>query len=584
MQIVSLKSLLGHGPKRVSIDTETTGLNAFRGDRPFLCGVCDETFRCATVWMSDLENVELLKRVTVDTSIAKVFQHAKFDWHMLQHAGFTLDGLIEDTMALGRLVYMGEEAHPSMALEALVQRYLPNEGPKLVEPVNRWLREHDAEWRRYTGGPPKYSDLPRHLAAARVITDAYLTMKLYQLLIKKLDGPLRGIYETELRVLRALQEAEAKGILFDTKGAEEIRPSVAAQKVEIEKQIYSVLGGTFNIGSPKQLIKRIYDALGIRLVSTSELMIESLPEPACGLILRWRICEKLLTSYLDGWRDLVTDSILHTTISQMGTNTGRMACSKPNLMAIPRTTGHTVVKEGAFRREAHAHVRRLLRVRPGHLGTALDYRHMELRMYAVLAGDDVLMETFHRGEDPHGKIAETMYGKITPNLRQEGKTIVFGLLYGMGIPTLASRLHTDLVSAEQKREIFFRAFPKCKAWMQKLRNESNSGLPSRNLVGRMYRLGRERGHKLPVFICQGSAADFLKRGIAAIHPLLQQAGGYLQVPIHDELILEIPGKFDADLFRQLKHVMEEAAQPCIPLELKTTLLTPNWATGVLVKL
>lgn len=339
------------------------------------------------------------------------------------------------------------------------------------------------------------------------------------------------------------------------------------------KAIYAAAGGEFNINSPKQLGDVLFGKLGLGgtkqkktatgQLSTKESELLKLAEthPIVKEILAYRELAKLLGTYIDAIPPLLDeDSRLHTTFSQTGAATGRMSSRDPNVQNIPIKT------------ELGRRIRRAFVAPKGKVLLASDYSQIELRLAAILSGDEKLMDIFERGEDVHAAVAAQVFGveqkDVTKEMRRRAKVINFGILYGMGVNALRENLGTDRKEAQEFYTKYFDTFTGLAAYLEKTKaTAARVGYTTTYFGRKRYFPGmksslpfiRASAERMAINApLQGTQADIIKIAMVRIHDLFQKEfpDSHIVLQIHDELIFEVPEKDLAAVRVKTKEIME----------------------------
>ena len=389
--------------------------------------------------------------------------------------------------------------------------------------------------------------------------------------IKKRD--LGFIYEQiELPLTPVLRRMEARGVKIDKKFLLSLSADYHKELDKISKRIYTAAGGEFNISSPKQLGDVLFDKLGLasakqkktpggaRSTKESELLKLRNAHPVIGAILAYRELSKLLSTYIDTIPTLLdSNSRLHTTYLQTGTTTGRIASQNPNLQNIPIKTELGRIIRNAFVADK------------GLVLVAFDYSQIELRIAALLSGDEALSEIFRAGRDVHSEVASRVFHvkaeDVTYEMRRRAKVINFGILYGMGVNALQQSLDTKRAEAQEFYNQYFEAFPRLSAFMDDtIAKASRLGYTETHFGRRRYfdgikspipyvKAAAERMALNAPF--QGTAADLFKIAMLRVDEYLQKdKRGYLLLQVHDELVFEIEEDAVKDIAPKLKELME----------------------------
>jgi DNA polymerase I len=404
-------------------------------------------------------------------------------------------------------------------------------------------------------------------------------------------GQLALYADVELPLASVLASMERAGIALDPAALRELSAQVDADVERLQREIHALAGEEFNLGSPQQLGRILFDKLGLPAgrqnktgYATGADVLQGLARsfPVAAKVLEWREVSKLKSTYVDVLPTLV-DSLgrVHTVFNQTATATGRLSSTNPNLQNIPVRSelGRKIRK--AF--VAPSDDRMLL---------AADYSQIELRLMAHLSGDEAMRAAFHEGQDIHDFTARRIFdigpfADVDPNQRRMAKSVNFGLLYGMSDFGLAQRLEIDRATAHAMTEAYFQRFPGVRGYIDRCLEQARERGYVETLLGRrrympdlrsknyMLRAAAEReATNAPL---QGSAADLMKLAMVRLDRRLVAAGldAVMLLQIHDELIFEV-GTRDLDaVCRVVKYEMEHAFELSVPIE--ATLKTgKNW--------
>lgn len=412
---------------------------------------------------------------------------------------------------------------------------------------------------------PDYDDILR-MGHADTFEEAFKNLK------KEIkEKNLTFIYErVELPLSPVLRRMEERGVLVDKDFLTSLSKEYKKELDAICKRIYNHAGAEFNIGSPKQLGEVLYDKLGLVMKkktaggqrSTREADLQKLADqhPIIEDILAYRELSKLLSTYIDSIPTLLDDhDRLHTRYVQIGAATGRMASKDPNLQNIP-------IKTELGRRIRHAFV-----ATPGYELVSFDYSQIELRIAAILTGDEGLLEIFREGRDVHAEVAARVFGKNSSldarEQRRRAKVINFGILYGMGVSALQQGLGTSRREAQEFYDQYFVAFPKLAGYIDETKGIANRQGYVETMFGRRRYLDGIRS-PIPYVKAaaermainapmQGTQADIIKIAMIELDKIL---GGdaYMLLQVHDELVFEIKKDKVKELAPKIKKIMEDA--------------------------
>jgi DNA polymerase-1 len=515
-----------------------------------------------------------LRPFLTDPKRPKWGHNAKYDMAVLARYGIDLDGLAFDTMIAEWLTDPGSH---NLGLKSLAFVRLGVEMTPIEELIGSGRNQLSM------------ADVPIEQVAAYAAADVDMTLRLGRVL----EGELRQkghwdlFQELELPLVRVLLEMEMAGVALDVDFLRRMSLELARRLEELEQQIYRLVGHTFNINSTQQLGKVLFEELGLsveggRRTSTGRYsvaadVLESMQgrHPVIDLILEQREVAKLKSTYVDALPQLVNPQTgrLHTSYNQVGTVTGRISSSEPNLQNIP------------IRSPLGRQVRRAFVAQPGWRLLGADYSQIELRVLAHVSGDPGLIEAFQRDEDIHATTAAAILGvplnQVTPDQRRLAKAVNFGLIYGMSAYGLARSTGLTQAEAENFIEQYFGRFPRVRAYLRNtIAQARNRGYVETLLGRRRYfpvlqstspgqvpaqKRAEREAVNAPI---QGSAADIIKRASLLLRRALRERGlqARMIIQVHDELVLEVPeGEMDvtAPLVSQ---VMESAFPLRVPLK------------------
>jgi DNA polymerase-1 len=442
--------------------------------------------------------------------------------------------------------------------------------------------------------------------------DVHLTWRLTPLLRGQLAAlgerlPLL-LEQLELPLEPVLAAMEATGIRIDTAYLGELSTELSQTLDRLEAEAKQAAGVDFNLASPKQLGELLFDSLGLDRKksrrtktgwSTDAAVLEKLEadHPVVPLVLEHRTLSKLKSTYVDALPALVEPETgrVHTDFNQAVTATGRLSSSNPNLQNIP------------VRTEFSRRIRKAFLPQEGWQLISADYSQIELRILAHLSGEEALVEAYRTGDDVHALTARLLLEKdsVTPDERRLGKTINFGVVYGMGAQRFARETGVSQAEAKDFLSKYKQRYPKVFAFLELQERLALSQGYVETILGRRRPfafdpggLGRLLG-KDPLEIdldtarrggmeaqqlraaanapIQGSSADIIKLAMVQLHRRLGEGGlpARLLLQVHDELVLEAaPEALDAVL-RLTRDTMEQAVTLSVPLMVETG-VGANW--------
>ncbi|MEG1932711.1 MAG: DNA polymerase, partial [Pygmaiobacter sp.] len=344
------------------------------------------------------------------------------------------------------------------------------------------------------------------------------------------------------------------GILVDEEGitqfGTELRRALDAELGEI----YSMVGYEFNVNSPKQLGKALFEDLGLATrkknksgFSTNAETLEALREehPVISHVLLYRTYQKLNSTYIEGLLKVIgEDGRIHSTFNQTETRTGRISSGEPNLQNIP------------VRTELGSRLRKYFVAPKGSILLDADYSQIELRILAAISEDEQMMAAFKAGEDIHRATASRIFGVpmelVTPQLRSRAKAVNFGIVYGIGAFSLAKDTGVSMHEADVFIKQYLKEYSGVKEYMEKTVAKGREDGFVTTLYGRrrplpelaaanhnLRALGERMAMNTPI---QGTAADIIKLAMIRVTRRLKSEGlsARLILQVHDELIVEAP--------------------------------------------
>jgi len=407
-------------------------------------------------------------------------------------------------------------------------------------------------------------------------------LKLFAKLRPEIENAnLDQVYETiDLPLVRVLARMEQTGILIDPRQLVVLSRRMEEEIARLSAEIYQLAGKTFNINSPQQVGKILFEDLKLsapvkygkgKTISTAAGVLEELADqyPIAGKVLEFRQLAKLKGTYVDALPALIDPASgrLHTTFNQAGAATGRLSSSDPNLQNIPIRT--------ALGRE----IRAAFVPRPGWKLIVADYSQIELRLLAHISHDPVLVDAFRNGEDIHTRTAAEVFGvpplMVTPEQRRNAKAVNFGIVYGQSPFGLAQNLGIDRKEAETYIRAYFERYGGVRKFIEATKAEVRRTGYAYSLLGRRRpipdmnsRNFTARGFAERTAVntpLQSSAADLIKLAMIRIDETLRPMHAKLLLQVHDELVFEAPPE-EVDQIRSLaKTEMENVHKLDVPL-------------------
>ena len=548
---------------RIALDTETTGLEWWKC-KAFGLSYCKSEDDFGYDLLKKYKKKDLKELLAAQEVI---FHNAKFDIHFLRNAGYPIPETIHDTLVMAHLLNENKPKH----LADVAKRYTGAASWK--DGVQEYVKENNCT----------YDKVPYKVMKEYAANDALHTFNSFQAMEPLLKGQgLWDLYRTEMDLLKVVNDMERRGVLIDVQALKEAEPVLSSLQAGYEKEIYTLAKGEFNIMSPKQLGKVLFEDLGLEILEISKKSkqpktdkdtLGRLDHPILDQIINYRIARKLRSTYCENIMELVDkDSILHCNLNQLGARTGRFSCSKPNLQNIPNIDDEDNKVDPAL-----TVVRRGFICRPDYYNFYFDYKQMELMVYAHFANEESMKEAFAKGEDLHRALARKFYKKndISDVERHTIKMLNFGILYGMGAKGLAARFKKSEREAKEILNGYYTTFPVMKRFRSHLTDKIRSHGYLQNPFGRRRRLTNHESYKGVNALVQGTCADIMKKAMIRIHKLCQSTKSNLLLSIHDEGQVEIH-KSELDLVPEIIKVMEDFPQFSVPLKIDVSYTKTNW--------
>jgi len=566
----------------IAIDTETSSLNPLEAD---LVGVSFSYAPNKACYIPLAhKNIKGLKKEIVlkkikpileDPSIKKVGQNIKFDFLILSQNNIEINSL-EDTMLISYTLDAGTNRHN---LDTLSEIHLNHKTISYKELVGTGKNKLN------------FSEISLDKATEYAAEDADVTLRLYNHLKKRLDEEkLNKVYEVfEKPMVKLLSKLEFNGIKVDDMYLKKLSKNFEKKLKKIEKEIYSIAGKEFNIGSPKQLGEIIYNELKITKLkktkkgslATSANILEDLAlagHKFPNLVLEWRQISKLKNTYSDALQDHISKKTkrVHTSFLLAATNTGRLASSDPNLQNIP------------IKSEEGKEIRKAFITDKKNILISADYNQIEMRILADIADVKELKKAFKNNEDIHSLTASQVFNvpinKINDDLRRKAKTINFGIIYGITQYGLAKQISVSNQEALDFINAYFKKFPQIKDYMNSTISACRKQGYVSNIFGRRIHLRgiNDKNFSIRSFQeraainapIQGSAADIIRLAMIKINQLIEEDKKLqtkMLLQIHDELIFECSEKDEEYVKKTIKEAMVSISKSehhmfSIPLE------------------
>lgn len=413
----------------------------------------------------------------------------------------------------------------------------------------------------------------------------YLPIGVYNILCDKLLAQIKAhdqeklLSDIEIPLANVLAKMENIGFAVDKQGIEDYGKALSQQIKSLENQIYESAGCTFNINSPKQLGKVLFEDLGLPCkkktksgYSTNAEVLESLryEHPIVEMVLSYRTLAKLNSTYCEGLLKVIAeDGRIHSSFNQTETRTGRISSTEPNLQNIP------------VRTELGREMRKFFCAKDGWVLVDADYSQIELRVLAHIADDKNMIDAFKHGDDIHAITASQVFNlpldMITPIMRSRAKAVNFGIVYGIGAFSLAKDIGVSNKEASQYIKSYLAHYSGVDEYMKNVVEKASADGYVQTMFGRrrnlpelssgkhmMRAFGERVARNMPI---QGTAADIIKIAMIKVNDRIKQEGlrARLILQVHDELIVEAPQDESMRVAMILQEEMENAVALSVPL-------------------
>lgn len=402
----------------------------------------------------------------------------------------------------------------------------------------------------------------------------------------------KKIYQMEKTLVPVVKKMMEYGIKIDRETLKELSKNLEFRIKNLEKEIYQLAGRQFNVNSPKMLSEVLFEKLKISnrnlkktpggVISTASQELEKLKDahPVINLILTYRKLFKLKSGFVEPLPKMAEpkDGRIHPRFHQIGTVTGRMSCSDPNLQNIP------------IKGEIGKGIRKCFVPEKDFKFVSADYSQMELRIAASVADDKEMREIFQKGEDIHqltaGQIYQVPQEKVTGKMREFAKTLNFGILYGMGVRGFAQRTGMSQDRAKEFIDQYFKKFQGIEKYVKESLQKARKLGYVQTIFGRKRFLSeinsidhrlRAQAERIAINMpIQGTSADIVKMAMVKIAEqgiLNDDCRMILQ--IHDELLFEIKESKIKEVVPQIKKIMENIVKLKVPLKVDIK-VGENW--------
>ena len=489
-----------------------------------------------------------LKKVFEDKNIDKVIHDAKIPYTILAKLGISLKDLIFDTKIAAYLI---DPSKSEYQLKGLINDILKID----INDEDERIKIKEVQCLKAI-----YEDLSTKI---------------------KLLNMEELFYTVEEPLIEVLSSMEGRGFKVDKAKLTKLGEQFSEKIQQTQGEIYSISGEEFNISSPKQLGKILFEKLDLPVIkktktgySTNAEVLEKLKNkhPIIDKITYFRQLTKLYSTYVEGLKAVIdVDDKIHSSFNQTVTTTGRLSSTEPNLQNIP------------IKHEMGREIRKVFI--PDNSECVIlsgDYSQIELRVLAHIAGDENLINAFKHHSDIHTKTASEVFNvpidQVTPLMRSNAKAVNFGIVYGIGDFSLAQDLKITKSKAKEYIDTYFERYPNVKKYLDDIVVKAKQDMyvttilnrrryiPEINARNKMVAsFGQRLAMNTPI---QGSAADIIKLAMVKVYEKLREENlkSTIILQVHDELILNVY-KDELEKVKELvKNEMENAIKLKVPLE------------------
>jgi DNA polymerase I len=559
--------------KEFAFDTETTSEDPMRARLVGISFSWDIGKAFYVPFNSSLDPESILgglKPALEDEKIKKIGQNIKYEYVVLANHGINLKGISFDTMVASYLCNPSKLNHN---LEDISIEFLSH---RMTTPIEELLG------RGKTAVTMDKVEIDK--VCAYCCEDSDVTLRLKSVIEKAIaQKDLRELFnKVEIPLIPVLGTMERNGVSIDREYLGKLSGEMEKKLDVLTKKIYRIAGEEFNINSPKQLSKILFEKLKLPVIKRTKTGISTNEDVLTKLaskhelpksLIEYRELAKLKSTYADSLPLLINPDTgkVHTSFNQTVTATGRLSSSDPNLQNIPIKTD-----EGKKIRRA------FIASSKDSLLLSADYSQIELRVLAHLSGDRQLVKAFKEGRDIHTYTASLVFGidekDVSSEMRGMAKTVNFGIIYGMSPYGLSQSLVIEVDKAKEFIDSYFARYPDVKQYLDSLMEAARKDgyavtmldrrryIPEINSPDMRLRQFAERtAVNTPI---QGTAADIIKVAMISIEENLEKNGlaSKMILQVHDELVFDCPKKEIGEVYKIVKHGMEDVIRLKVPVD------------------
>jgi DNA polymerase I len=517
------------------------------GEREHFVAVSAEENRALRISLTSADGTRL-KTLLEDAAVPKTVHDLKATMRALENHGIAIANVRDDLMLYSYLI---NPTHATHRLADVVARFTSSPLSEIGE-----------------------RQLPEQAAAIQVLA---ATMRRD---VEAIDAA--EVYKTiDLPLVSVLLEMERTGVRIDVNVLAGLAKDLNAEMSQVSEQIFEQSGERFNLNSPKQLGEVLFNKMKLpkplkygkgKVVSTAQDVLEELAlhHPVPAQVLAYRQLAKLKSNYVDSLPLLADrEGRVHTTFNQVGTATGRLSSTNPNLQNIP------------IRTEKGREIRAAFIAAPGRVLLSADYSQIELRLMAHFSDDPLLLQAYRAGQDIHTLTASEVFGvppgSMSKETRNRAKAVNFGIVYGISPFGLAANLNIPQAEAKLYIETYFARYVGVRQFIDRLLEETRVTQRVRTLFGRVRPIPdiQSRNPNLRGFAertavntpLQGTAADMIKIAMIRIRERLRahRLESKMTLQVHDELLFDVPDGEVETMRSLVKEEMENVIELKVPI-------------------
>jgi DNA polymerase-1 len=461
---------------------------------------------------------------------------------------------------------------PSKGLKALAKKYLNREN-KEEQRLLEWFANNGMR----AAEKREYIKVPEEIIVPYAKADVEMTLGLFEFYrdLGVIDDPT---YKLEMQLVPIVMNIVRRGMKIDKEFAQAEALRSTARVIDLlfqAKEKYNI----DNLGSAAQVSKVLVDA-GVKVTETEkgnpaldEISLATYDHPIVSIVQEYRELIKLNGTYLQPMLFAVdAEGVLHASLNQVGTRTGRFSSSNPNIQNIPRSDSAVDVRKGFVTRG------------PDFSLLLVDLSQIELRILAHYCQEPIMLDALRtRKGDLHAATAELLFGSSEKRYRTVAKTLNFATIYGAGATQLAESLNKaipgtgfTLDQAKEFKARYFAGYPKLREFIWAVENKIRRAGEVFDVYGRRYKCEPDVAYRAVNYLIQGCAAGVCKKSMVVLDTLLRGKKSGLINIIHDEFIFDLHAD-DTELIPEIIKIIEGHDNFRVPIFANASISETNWA-------